>query len=328
MLATQHASLGWTAETERAMINGITQSCKTGGAALHVANGAKAMMTMTKVKIAAGLVLIAAVATTATVWAVSQGSAAPAGASVVTADAAASEPSATAAPVLIDLSTPYGSVTSLVAALAAGDLEKAYRCIDADPKRPPTMMDGIMHWNVAQNHLLAAAQEAFGKSAGEVLGGTSSTFDGIARMLHKARGGPAEATVEGDTATFTCDVTPETIEQAPPEAQAALEAWAGHVIRFKRIKGEWKFDMDRSMQVEMSIKDVPPLSDEENVQRNIGVLLGLADIKEKVAADIRAGKYKTAQEASDEIHAEDRAMIRKLHGRGLTIHVLPATNTP
>ncbi len=233
------------------------------------------------------------------------------------------QPAATQAAVEVDLSTPHSAMVSLVRALAAGDREGAYKCIAVDSNRAPTELDELMAWNIAQSQLMAAGTKAFGKGA-EVFRSSAGTFDQIAKMLRDARGEPATAVMneKGDEAAFTVTIPQAVIDKATPEQAENLKAWAGHKMWCKKVGTEWKFDMDRSMRVEVILPGAPEVSEEAKVARNVEVLKGLAEVKAGVAADVQS--FSSAEEAAAAIKNGDRLVVRAAHGRGLTIHVLPA----
>ena len=159
----------------------------------------------------------------------------------------------TTAPSAIDLTTPDNTTRSFFTAIKNGDRASAYACLTADPNRPTTLMDAMLDWNLAQNHLVHAVIQSFGGDGAAVK--RFVTVDMIAYTIGSSPDGTSQAVIEGDNATLPVNIPPWMISLAPANFQPILHNWADKKLYFHRQPDGWKFDIDRSMRVIARLSD-------------------------------------------------------------------------
>jgi len=357
LLTEQIRGTALTPLARQSITQGILQVCTTAqqGSAttVAIAKGIKTMMLIAKIKIAAAAVVIAATLGTSG-WVISRAVAqktpsAQATGAAPLADAAppASPQPPIAAPATqpsaIDLSAPAKAVRSFFMALQAGDRAATYSCLTADPNRPTTLMDAVISWNLAQNHLIHVAAETFGDDGASVR--RIPTLDAVARIIHpepdaQAEGQPPVAPtdgqeplattesseprvqIDGNTATITIEIPDDVIATAPPTLAPSLRAWAHSQLYLQKQSDQWKFDIDRSMRVDLKVR----LKSSKPVDRamKIGILMDLARGYEQVASAIEAGQLTRPAAASRAVDMAEAQVSAKHAVASIQLNVVPA----
>ncbi len=294
--------------------------------AAAIARATRAGMTMQKLSVAAAIVVVAAT-TAGGSWIIYR-AASERQVPLQAQTAPVSKPQASAGPVdaapaaadkpatsLIDLSTPGKCLRSFFVTLSTGDRTASYACLTADPSRPTTVMDAMIAWNLAQNRLTRAALATFGDASG--IQGVI-TLDSVAQF---AGGGATPAQISGDTATITANIPQTVIDQAPPDFQPALQAWQGATFYFVNRSGQWHFDIDRSMRVEIKLqldhnrRKTPALL--------TAIMLDNAAADDQLAADIGGGRLANLATARRAMSAAQDAIAKKRGILSMQFQVLP-----
>jgi RNA polymerase sigma factor (sigma-70 family) len=311
ILSEQFRGAGLTPGARRALTQGILQACHPGppstAAGAAIAKGTKTMMILAKLKIAAAVLFVAIV--TAAVgsarWMISQAAVDNSGANpvVAAAGAAASTPPPSTAPTTlpssIELTTPENTARSFFVALKNGDRATAYACLTADPNRTPNLMDAMLAWNLAQNHLVHAVNRSFGSDGAAVK--RIVTLDMIAFAIGQNQGGVSQAATDGDNATLTTNIPSWMISMAPASFQPILQHWAGKKLYFHKQSDGWRFDIDRSMRV------IARIFDQSNHRLDraatIAVIMENARATDQLAFAVDLGQIATSDAAAADLKA-------------------------
>jgi RNA polymerase sigma factor (sigma-70 family) len=290
-------------------------------ATITLAHGAAKMILFSQAKFAAAVVTSAVLLTGVGFLVVRSSLAA---APSPSAPPTAAPPSAPAvAATKPDLSTPQAAYLSAMAALRQGDRAALYRCLTADPARAPLPIDAALSWNLALNHLFAAADKRFGPQASTPLRGGAVTIDMIGDLFASALG-PAAVLKNPtpDTAELSIDVPPELLDRLPVDWKPTVQKWSGRPMRFVKQGDQWKFDIDHSMQVESDLAPAGKTTAENN-QLITTMLEQIARGTDNVATDIADGKITTVLLAGQQSTA---ATDGATESHGLThfdFHILP-----
>jgi RNA polymerase sigma factor (sigma-70 family) len=311
VLSEQVRGAALTPIVRQSITHGILQVYHAGAhgtaASVGIAKGTKAMMLASKLKIAA-----AAAAITLTLgtggWIISCAMAdnAPAAPAVVPA----------AQPLVADLSTPQSALKSFFTAVASGDRTAAYNCLTSDPNRPPTLMDAMLTWNLAQNRLTHVTVQAFGGDGMAVQ--RMITLDKVAQILASAL--PEQ--IKGDTATIALNIPPQVITSAPASYQPMLRAWSNATLYLRKQGDQWKFDIDRSMRVEIRVRlDGKVAGPDVEVQ----IMLDNARSYDQIISAIRAGQYASPGDVANALEQAASTVGGKYRIVTMQSNVLPAS---
>jgi RNA polymerase sigma factor (sigma-70 family) len=336
ILTEQVSGAALTTAARHSITQGIIQVCEAGAhgttASVAIAKGTQTMMTLTKLKTAAAVAAIAAAVGT-TGWMISLAAAdtpaAPENAAAVNVAAPAAQVPVVSTPmpapkvlpsVVLDLSTPENAARSFFDAVREGDRAKAYQCLTADPDRPPNLMDGILAWNIAQNHLVRVVVQAFGGNGEGVK--HLITIDTIAWAIVPNPKLAPQSVIHGETATMTTSIPSWVIAMAPANYQTHIRDWSGKTLYFQKQAGQWKFDIDRSMRVECMFMDNNhhPF----NSEAKTAIFLEGARVTEQVASAVVNGQITSSDGATDAI---DTARSRMMQDFGISsgeFNILPA----
>jgi len=324
-------------EARQAIVVGILEVCRAGpqaaAPAVAIAKGAHAMMIATKIKVAA--VAVATILMLGTSgWVVSQiwadgapavgkpvSNAAPVSAAPADNGVALYIPTPATQPAVVDLSSPSATFESFFAAVRTGDRDAVYKCITADPNRAPTLMDGLVAWNITQNHLTQAAVQFLGGDGAAVT--RITTFDLVWQKIGRFAPPPE---ITGDDATITYDVS-KLPQQIQPLVMALispdLSSWAHSIFYFHRQNNQWKLDLDRSMHVDLDVRrGNVAITDEKAL---VGVFSANAQICDLVATDVRNGNIASMPEATNALDRAINQVHHKCHYNSLSLKVLPTT---
>jgi len=214
----------------------------------------------------------------------------------------------------LDLSAPDKVMAAFCEALRSGDRDRTYACLVADPKRPPTPIDGMLSLNLAMNRVVVESQKKFGPQATAASMGLLG-IDAVGEMISDASAGATASKVDGDTAELSATVPPEMIELLPRNAQKIVQIWSGAPIRMKKIGSQWRFDVDRSMKVLLTGKKAANVTAEDET----AAFTDGARVLDGLAGDIRDGKVETLGAA--------RAMVRQDIQQVMARHGLAGTQT-
>jgi RNA polymerase sigma factor (sigma-70 family) len=334
VLSEQLRGSGLSLEARRAVAQGVIRVVRApipgSGPGVAIAKGTKAMMLINQVKLAA--IAAAAVAALATGgWGIFRGfggQSLPAPAKAVqaatpmpqvsTLTLPASAPATQ--PAMIDLTTPRGALRSFFYAMWQGDRDSTYACLDVDPNRAPTLMDGIIAQDLAQNRLIHAGAATFGGDGSGFRNGV--TLDSVAELI--ANVPPAE--IEGDSATFTIRIPPQLIALAPQNYRDILAAWASARLHVERREGKWQFDIDRSMRVAGNVQlHGTPTADPSKMTP---IFLATAQAYDRVAKAILEHRYPTEAAAEKGLNSAVAKVRRKFGVESEQTTVLPADAPP
>jgi RNA polymerase sigma factor (sigma-70 family) len=305
ILSEQVSGAALTGAARNSLTQGILQVCKAGphgtAASVAIAKGIKTMTLLTKLKTVAALALIA-VAIGTTGWMISRALADNAPAPQAAAPAAApAAPAAapTTAPSAIDLSTPENAARSFFIAVHDGDRARAYACLTADPNRPANLMDAVLAWNFAQNHLVRVVTQTFGGDGADVR--QLVTLDTIAKAIAPNRDATPQAVVNGDTATLPTHIPDFVMAMAPADYRSHLQDWTNKTLYFQKQSGQWKFDIDRSMRVTGQLLDKNQRPFDPAV--TIAVFTEYAQATEQIAVAVSDGQITSYEAAAQALKA-------------------------
>jgi RNA polymerase sigma factor (sigma-70 family) len=321
VLSEQESASGLTASTQAAITENIVRACHVGAAGgsmvvgLGVAKGIKTMMLLAKLKIAA-MVLAAVLASGGASWLVM--TQVRAKTDTPKALAPATQPATpTTQALAVDLSTPEKTLDSLILALKELDRDRTYQCLGVDPKRKPRPTDGSIAVNLAQNRLIGVAVKAFGPVGEEAR--DFVTLDMAVELLKDLIGILGQnVVIESDTAVLVINVPDLAMQLLSGDIKEAAKQWQGKMLRFRKIKDNWVFDLDRSMR--SSIVLVGPGHDDLPIKDpadQAAFLLQLANARDQTAADIDAGRLESWDQAKQKLHERTQAIFDK-YGQGFT----------
>lgn len=184
----------------------------------------------------------------------------------------------------------------------------------------PTMMDGIVAQDLAQNRLIHAGAATFGGDGSGFR--TGVTLDSVAELI--ANVPPAE--IEGDGATFTIRIPPQLIALAPENYRDILAAWASARLHVERREGKWQFDIDRSMRVVVNVQlHGTPTADPSAV---VPIFLATAQACDWVAKAILEHRYPTEAAAEKGLNSAITRVRRKFGLESQRMMILPADAPP
>ncbi|MGN6368005.1 MAG: RNA polymerase sigma factor [Phycisphaerae bacterium] len=281
-----------------------------------VAEGARQMMWMMKVKSGLAAAVAAAVVLWGSGWMLWGRAAADAGAGVVAGSPAAvtvgAASMAAATDRGLDLSSPEKTLAAFCEAVKSGDRGATYRCLLADPGRKPTVLDGMLDLNLALERLVAEGKQKFGPGATTGSFGFLGIGD-VAGLIMGAAGPESfKRTGEGASAELTFSLEPEAVMMMPRGAQQVVALWSGAPLRFKKVGAEWRLDLDRTMKVTLrNVEDGKAAAGLEEI----------GQMMERVAGGIRDGSVGTLAEARATVR-EGVSRISGAHGvrwQGVTI---------
>jgi RNA polymerase sigma factor (sigma-70 family) len=314
---------------------GVLQVCHAGAqstaASVAIAKGTETMMMFAKLKTAAALAITAALIAT-TGWTISQAAASKAAAPQATAPpsavlssprvAAAAPPAAgpTTGPSAIDLTTPNDALRSFFVAVRNGDRASAYACLTAAPSRHTTLMDAMLAWNLAQNHLVHAVTQAFGGDGAAVQ--RIITIDMVAFFIAGNPDGTTPAVVNGDTATITIKIPPLIAKIVPPNYQPILRKWSDKALYFHKQGEKWKFDINHSMRVVARVKDDrrQPLGSDAA----IAIMTDTAQATDQIANAVDNGEITQLNAAAGALDAASSRISQHYHIGSTSFDVVPA----
>ncbi|HVS71297.1 MAG TPA: sigma-70 family RNA polymerase sigma factor [Phycisphaerae bacterium] len=283
----------------------ILLTCRAGGSAVTLAQASHAMMTAARTKLVAASIAAIAIAATGTWLTVRAVALAPA-----ISAAATSAPATSPA---FDLSTPENTMRSFIAALNAGDKEKAYACLLVDPQRPPNEFDGCIAWALAQSRLLSAGKTRLNAPAYTLLGGIGiQMFANFADL--------AEEHIAGDSATLI--IPAATLEKLAADSDERI--WAGKPMRFKKEGSAWKLDIDHSVTVRMTLMGADNLAPAQARARNSKVLMDLAKLFDQIAEQITDKTLNSPLDVRVAIRSGAREVFEKDGGDDMQCVLAPA----
>ena len=218
------------------------------GSVMGIAEGARNMMRMMKLK--TGLAMaVAAVVLGGSGWMVWERMAVAGPVAVARATAtggATTAPDAATAP---DLSSPEKAMQAFCEALKSGDRGATYRTLTADSKRQATVMDAMLDLNLTMNRVLIAAQKKFGPQVTATQFGFMG-IDAVGGMISDASTPDGtNSKVNGDRAELSTTVPAEALDVMPRGAREIVQIWSGAPLRLKKLSAEWRYDIDGSMKV-------------------------------------------------------------------------------
>jgi RNA polymerase sigma factor (sigma-70 family) len=327
MLIEQAGRISLPAGTHEALMRSVLTVCQAGPkgvtAGAAIAKGTQMMMLIARLKISAAVVMILT-ALGASGWMISRTLAENSSPAVQSGDVVETPAAAAATTLLpaIDLSTPEKAYGAVVAALKAGDRAALYRCLAVDANRQPLPIDGALDWNLAENRMMAAARQAYGTQVSQV--NQLLTIDAVMDMM--AATGPAKKNVTVDTAEFSTQVPPAILAMLPEVARHVASEWSGAAIRFVKQGEDWKFDIDRSMRVEVSSSDPAPA---DPTSRNVRLLELMGQNLDSVAKRIGEGGLATPAGANRAMNLGQRQLeLRNGIRNGMDVSILPVTSPP
>ena len=171
-----------------------------------------------------------------------------------------------------DLSTPKSAGASFVRALESGDVN-AVKAVTLGSETDYRLMEVLAAADHAGKELERAAIEKFGDAGKEVasLGAGGNSEKDLADSRVKE---------DGDSAVLARKDDPD----------------AKHALKLKRVDGAWKIDL-------------AALPNKKDLIRAVPAMRATAGILVQAARDIRAGKYKSADEAK-------QVILKQLIGSG------------
>lgn len=174
-----------------------------------------------------------------------------------------------------DLSSPRKTAAAFAMALQRGDMA-TLQTVTVGGADDYKLMRSVTGMTAAADQLNKAAVARFGAEEGKKvarsMGGSPEQSD-IPRQIAES-----DEKVEGDSAAIT-------MKGAPP----------GNAINLKKVEGRWKVDLSQF-----------PKRDE--IARQTPILDAAAKVLVQGAADVRNGKYRTAEEAGQEIQRQVNAV--------------------
>ncbi len=211
------------------------------------------------------------------------------------APGAATKPATTPA-VVVNLSTPSATLTTLTDAVAAHDIKavKSAILVTATDKE---VADGLFHALDASFHFQDAVLARFGPDAAKALRSPEDLEAAMAerRRLLKT----ADVAIHDDSAILTFH----------PPADSTLHVT--HNLLLHKVAGDWKIDA-----ASMFGLDDPARA--AKVRQSSALLNKIADLMDSTAADIQQNKFSTMQEVRE-------SMMPKLHDILAAAATAPAT---
>jgi len=161
-----------------------------------------------------------------------------------------------------DTSTPKGTVKAMFDAMKKGDAETVKSLtVNGDPK----LLEMLTSMMASNKQLEDAATAKFGADGASVLGEQDKVMGDMDKKLETA-----EVKENGDTATITVKDSPDP-------------------LTLTKVNGQWKVDLSKAPHM-------PTAAEMAQLQPVFNAML---DVNKQLAADISAGKFKTAAEAKD-----------------------------
>ncbi len=188
---------------------------------------------------------------------------------LIGAPVASAQPTATAPA----QSTPKGALRVLAAASEAGDPELIKGVLLFSTPMETRMAGAMADFASAMVKVRIAAKAEFGAEGAKALIGDP----GVSAEDGRRRIDAARETIDGDTARVTEE--------------------GGHTIVLTQVDGKWKIPM----------KEVAAGAPANEVQKNVELMEAEAKLVRQLALEITAKKYKTAEEARQELEQRLKA---------------------
>lgn len=241
-----------------------------------------------------------------------------------------------APPSAIDLSTGapasdaesiQSTLTLLAQAIRSNDPKALDQCIAFPNDEHGALLKALMLDNLAVRHLQNAWAAKFAQpmtftSVGFVWfpaldGGLEVLFEKTAAALD-----PSEIQITGSSARLPLKFHPRTINPDP------THGWAGAWLEFTKDGPVWKLDLNKTMQVRLSLYFQPskrPQSTQKELQIAATFKTDLAKILNANAALIESGKLATAPLASRKVEKETIQLFTRHGLAGISFNPQPAT---
>jgi hypothetical protein len=223
---------------------------------------------------------------------------------------------AASAPGELDLSTPEKAMAAFSEALKSGDRERTYRTLLADPQRI-TAIRAMLDTNLAGNRLVIEARKKFGA---QVNGGTFGmmTIDRVADAI-SGTGDGLKKSVDGESAELSMHVSEEAKAMLPKGEQMMVQMWSDAPVRLKKVGTEWRFDIDRTMRVEVQGRKA-----NFDAAKVAAAFEDGAKITDEITAGIRDETITTLAEVRMAFQAGMKRMARDHQMNGVQVMIVPA----
>ena len=163
-----------------------------------------------------------------------------------------------------DLSNPKGAAKAFGVAMQNGDIATV-KASSIGSDADYNMIAALAQFVAAGNKLRDASVARFGPEQGKTILQATEPAD-IAKRVDES-----EQTIDGDSASL-----------------AKKGGSAGDTLRLKKVDGQWKVDLNT-------------LPGKQQMAQQLPVMKAMEQVMSDGAADIRAGKFKNAEEARQQI---------------------------
>ena len=234
-------------------------------------------------------------------------------------------------PVELDLSTPAHALASLLASLEAGDRDRTYQCLTADPNRRRLPIDAFFDTELAANRASLAVEQRFGPAAKAQMQTGMATVAMVGMIFARNAEALPIADINGDAAQLSMTVPEALLGMLPNNMQFIVRQWSGAPVYFQKINGGWRMDIDKTCRVSRSTEDpnAAPAAKAAFDQQTVTILENGAHLTDEWTAQLKAGKWTTAAEARQAILRAQRQLSSVPPARGAgSISMLPATARP
>ncbi len=167
-----------------------------------------------------------------------------------------------------DTSTPKATLIAFGKALEAGDVN-GVKALTISDEKSDKLLEAFVPTIAAMKHLSEVSVTKFGE-AGKSIGNDSGKGFELARDVENAH-----ITETGDTATATMK-----------------DSKSKDPIKLKKVNGQWKVDFASAMGPQAKAEDIAKIAP---------MFTGMTKAANESAAEIEAGKYKTAEEAKQAV---------------------------
>jgi RNA polymerase sigma factor (sigma-70 family) len=234
------------------------------------------------------------------------------------------------APVAVESqATPIDAMRKFSEALKRNDHKAIDECLTDDGSDPAmaALVRSHLYMDAAWCHVQRASAAAFktGNVPFKSLSFNSFPFLGggynalIDRML--ADRVPPEVTTEGDTAKIKVHLPRELLGGSGANRQRDLERWAGAMLVFKNVEGEWKLDTSRTINMVITNNIADKKADPMKV--DVQLINMVADALEDGAQQIESGQLATLPDAATAVESSVYDAFKACHVNGMNFMDLP-----
>jgi hypothetical protein len=220
---------------------------------------------------------------------------------------------------VVDRSTPEKALDGFLQAVEDEDRAKLFACLAADPNRPPTMLDSVLHDLQAQARMVHAAGAAFGNGERAQF---AFPLTGPRLVRASLALGAMSAQVNGDQAKMSIRFADLALKMLPAQDQADMKVWADKGFTFVRRDDGWHLDLDRTARVVVSMGGRRGRITDPKVTQP--ALEEIATMMNEIASGIENDQFNTFDQVRTEFWRRWNATLGKYNGStDISIDLVP-----